>query len=130
MRIDHTKIELLMAEQGINQTALAEHCGITRQNISATLTRGTCTTAKAVKIANALGVNIAEISFCDQRGSDNNKICPLGFLAGSHLPCRSDCAWYTKPENFEEGLCAITLCGVSSNFISGDIEGISTEVSK
>lgn len=61
MKIDSIKIKLLMAEQGINQSILAERCGITRQNISAMLARGTCSPAKAVKMAKALGVDAREI---------------------------------------------------------------------
>jgi len=61
MRIDSIKIKLIMAEQGINQTALAISCGISRQNISAMLARGTCSIAKAGKIAKALGVDVREI---------------------------------------------------------------------
>ena len=58
MKIDSFKIKLLMAEQEINQSILAERCGISRQNISAMLGRGTCSIAKVGKIAKALGVDI------------------------------------------------------------------------
>lgn len=61
MRIDSIKIKLLMAEQEINQSVLAERCGIARQNISAMLGRGTCSIAKVGKIAKALGVDAREI---------------------------------------------------------------------
>lgn len=61
MRIDSIKIKLLLAEQEINQSVLAERCGIAKQNISAMLARGTCSPAKAVKMANALGVDAREI---------------------------------------------------------------------
>ena len=61
MRIDSIKIKLLMAEQEINQSGLAERCGISRQNISAMLARGTCSIAKVGKLAKALGVSVAEI---------------------------------------------------------------------
>lgn len=61
MRIDSIKIKLLMAEQEINQSVLAERCGIARQNISAMLARGTCSIAKVGKIAKALGVDAREI---------------------------------------------------------------------
>ena len=61
MRINSIKIKLLMAEQEINQSVLAERCGISRQNISATLARGTCSGAKVGKIAKALGVDVLEI---------------------------------------------------------------------
>ena len=61
MRIDSIKIKLLMAEQEINQTVLAERCGLARQNISITLARGTCSIAKVGKLAKALGVDPREI---------------------------------------------------------------------
>lgn len=61
MKIDSIKIKLLMAEQDLRQVDLAERCGISRQNISITLSRGTCSPQKASKIAKALCVPIREI---------------------------------------------------------------------
>lgn len=61
MKIDSFKIKLLMAEQEINQSILEERCGISRQSISATLGRGTCSYTNVGKIAKALGVDIREI---------------------------------------------------------------------
>lgn len=61
MRIDSLKIKLLMAEQGMKQSALADLCGISRQNISAMLTRGTCSVPKVGQLAKALGVKPEEI---------------------------------------------------------------------
>ena len=61
MKIDSFKIKLLMAEQEINQSVLAERCGIARQNSSAMLGRGTCSIAKVGRLANALHVDIREI---------------------------------------------------------------------
>ena len=61
MRIDSIRIKLLMAEQGINQNKLAEKCAISRQNVSLTLSRGTCHPVKAAKLAKALGVSVREI---------------------------------------------------------------------
>ena len=61
MRIDSIKIKLLMAEQEINQSALAERCGIARQSISAMLGRGTCSIVNVGKLAKILGVDPAEI---------------------------------------------------------------------
>lgn len=61
MRIDVSRIKLLIAEQEINQTILAERCGISRQNISTIMTRGTCAPRNAGKLARGLGVPISEI---------------------------------------------------------------------
>lgn len=61
MRIDSIKIKLLMADQGISQSELAERCGIARQSISNMLGRGTCSIKKVGQLAKALGVNAREI---------------------------------------------------------------------
>lgn len=61
MRIDSIKIKLLLAEKEMTQSDLAEKCGLARQNISITLSRGTCSPAKVAKIAAALGVPAQEI---------------------------------------------------------------------
>lgn len=61
MRINATKIELLMAEQGLTKVALSEKSGITRQNISTIVRRGTCEPRTAGKLANGLGVDLEEI---------------------------------------------------------------------
>lgn len=61
MTISSTKINLLKAEQRLTNTALAERSGISRQNISTILLRGTCTPITAAKLAAGLGVPVAEI---------------------------------------------------------------------
>lgn len=61
MRIDTVKIKLLLGEQGMNQSNLADKCGISRQNIQLTLGRGTASAAKINKIASALGVPAREL---------------------------------------------------------------------
>lgn len=61
MRIDSTKIEMLLAERGLTKAALAEKCGMSRQNISTVVRRGTCEPKTAGKLAIGLGVTIAEI---------------------------------------------------------------------
>ena len=40
MTIDTAKVEILMAEQGLNQKELGERCGMPRQNISSIIRRG------------------------------------------------------------------------------------------
>ena len=62
MKIDSFKIKLILAEQGITQSILAERCGISRQNVSAMLGRGTCSIATVGKLAKGLGVDVQEIS--------------------------------------------------------------------
>lgn len=61
MTISAPKINLLKAEQRLTNTALAERSGISRQNISTILLRGTCNPITAAKLAAGLGVPVAEI---------------------------------------------------------------------
>ncbi len=61
MRINTIKIKLILAEREMTRTELAEQCGISRQNISTILTRGTCAPKTAGKIAKGLGIPVAEI---------------------------------------------------------------------
>ena len=61
MNISTAKIELIKAERGLTNVALAALCGIPRQNISTVLRRGTCTPVTAGKLAAGLGVPVADI---------------------------------------------------------------------
>ena len=61
MNINATKIELLRAEQNLTNAALAERCGISRQNISTIVRRGTCNPITASKLAAGLGVPVQDI---------------------------------------------------------------------
>lgn len=62
MRVDSIKIKLVLAEQEMTQTDLAERCGISRQFLSTILTRGTCQPKTVGKLAKGLGVPVAEIT--------------------------------------------------------------------
>ena len=61
MKIDTKKVTVILAEQGLTKTALADMCGISRQNISTILGRGTCEPATAGKLARGLAVPVTEI---------------------------------------------------------------------
>ena len=61
MIINATKIETLLAEQGMTKAALASVCGISRQNISTIIRRGTCEPKTAGKLAMGLNVPVSEI---------------------------------------------------------------------
>lgn len=61
MTINAIKIETILAERSMTKTALAEACGVSRQNISTIVRRGTCEPKTAGKLASGLGVDIAEI---------------------------------------------------------------------
>jgi len=55
------KIETILAERGMTKAALAENCGVSRQNISTIIRRGTCEPRTAGKLATGLGVSLADI---------------------------------------------------------------------
>ena len=61
MRIDTTKIKILIVSKGFNQKTLADQMGMRTSNLSAVLSRGSCKTATACRIAEALGVDVTEI---------------------------------------------------------------------
>ena len=61
MKIDAIKIESLLAEQGITKAALAQKCGISRQNVSIIVRRGTCEPKTVGKLAFGLGVAVSDI---------------------------------------------------------------------
>ena len=61
MKINVSKIKLLLATQELTRSELANRSGISRQSISTILGRETCEPKTAGKIAKALGVDAAEI---------------------------------------------------------------------
>lgn len=61
MNLDSVRIKILMAEQGLSQTALSKKCGISAQNISTIIRRGTCAPLTAGKLARGLDVPVADI---------------------------------------------------------------------
>lgn len=61
MNISAVKIETMLAERGMTRTELAGACGISRQNISTIIRRGTCEPRTAGKLAAGLGVSVTEI---------------------------------------------------------------------
>lgn len=61
MNINAKKVEHLLAEQDLTKKALAERCGISRQNISTIVRRGTCEPRTANRLARGLGVELADI---------------------------------------------------------------------
>ena len=62
MKIDTNRIKIILAERGLTRAALAALCGISRQNISTILTRGTCEPKTAGKLAKGLNIPVAEIA--------------------------------------------------------------------
>lgn len=61
MKINVHKIKLILAEMEMTRSDLAAKCGISRQNISTILTRGTCEPKTAGKLAKGLGIPLDEI---------------------------------------------------------------------
>ena len=61
MNINAIKIETLFAERGMTKKDLAVECGISRQNISTIVRRGTCEPKTAGKLAAGLGVLVTDI---------------------------------------------------------------------
>ena len=61
MTINTQRIETLMAERGLTKAAIAAGSGISRQNVSTIIRRGTCEPKTAGKLAAGLGVSVAEI---------------------------------------------------------------------
>ncbi len=61
MTINAIKLETMLAEQGLTKAAYAAKCGISRQNISTIIRRGTCEPRTAGKLAAGLGVPVADI---------------------------------------------------------------------
>ena len=61
MNIRTLYVQVKLAEQRLTKKALAEKCGISPQNISTIIRRGTCEPKTAGKLAAGLGVPVAEI---------------------------------------------------------------------
>lgn len=61
MKLNTSKIKIILAERDLTRAALAEASGISRQNVSTILTRGTCEPRTAGKLAKGLGVPVSEI---------------------------------------------------------------------
>ncbi len=61
MTINTQRIETTLAERGMTKASLSERSGISRQNISTIIRRGTCEPKTAGKLALGLGVPVSEI---------------------------------------------------------------------
>lgn len=61
MKLNTSKIMQLLAEQGLTKSELSTKSGVSRQQISVILGRGSCTPITAGKLAVGLGVPVAEI---------------------------------------------------------------------
>lgn len=61
MTINTRHIETMLAERGLTKAALADRCGISRQNVSAIIRRGTAEPRTVGKLAAGLGVSVNDI---------------------------------------------------------------------
>ena len=61
MKISSTRIETILAERRMTKSDLADDCGVSRQNISTIIRRGTCEPRTAGKLAAGLGVLVTDI---------------------------------------------------------------------
>lgn len=61
MKIDSVKIKIILGGLNLSGKELAEKIGVTPQNLSAILTRGSCHPKTAARIARGLGVPVEEI---------------------------------------------------------------------
>ena len=61
MQISKVKIEVIMAQKGLNQTELSEHSKIGRARLSAIINGKNCRPSTIAKLANALRVDVKEI---------------------------------------------------------------------
>lgn len=62
MIINTTKLETLLAERGMTKAALAAQSGISRQNISTIIRRGTCEPKTMGKLAAGLCIPVTELT--------------------------------------------------------------------
>lgn len=61
MKLDVMKIVRILAEHGMTKTELATRSGVSRQQISTIMGRGTCTPKTAGKLAAGLGISVSDI---------------------------------------------------------------------
>lgn len=61
MKLDITKIVQILAEQGLTKSEFATRSGVSRQQISTIMGRGTCSPRTAGKLAVGLGISVMEI---------------------------------------------------------------------
>nr|WP_300880181.1 helix-turn-helix domain-containing protein [uncultured Acetatifactor sp.] len=61
MQLDVLKIEMFLAENGLNKSEYAKQCNISRQNLSMILRRGSCEPITAGKLARGLDIPVSEI---------------------------------------------------------------------
>ena len=61
IRIKPIKLQCLMVEHSFTQGKLAQEAGLSRATVNAAIKNGSCSASTAIKMANRLGVAVAEI---------------------------------------------------------------------
>ena len=61
MKLDVVKMNILLASHGLTKTELARRAGMSRQNISTIVKRGTCEPKTAGKLAVGFGVSVEDL---------------------------------------------------------------------
>ena len=61
MKIDILKFDTLLAKQGLTLKTVGEKAGVSRQTLTTTRYRGSCSPIVAGKIARALNVDVTEL---------------------------------------------------------------------
>lgn len=61
MKLNTTRIETFLAQRNMTKSALAEGSGISRQNLSTIIRRGTCEPRTIGKLAKALNVPVEDL---------------------------------------------------------------------
>ena len=61
VRIKPIKLQCLMVEKSFTQGDLANEAGLSRATVNVAIKTGSCRASTAIKMANALGVAVAEI---------------------------------------------------------------------
>lgn len=61
MRLNETKMQIKMGEEGINIRMLSERSGVSRQTISCIKAGKSCSPVIAYKLADALGMSMEEL---------------------------------------------------------------------
>lgn len=61
MTINTQRIETMLAERGLTKATYAKICGISRQNVSTIIRRGTAEPKTVGKLARGLGVSVVDI---------------------------------------------------------------------
>lgn len=62
MKLNVLRVKLLLGQREWTQGKLAERAGISRQSLCAILARGSASPRSAVRLADALGVELSEIA--------------------------------------------------------------------